>query len=437
MTAHDQFRLASAFRRNAAMFTVPGGANAAVTTRNAADGGGGGGGTVADMWLYGVIGSFWDGLDAAAFADQIKAVTADTINLRVHSPGGSVFDGLAILNALRNHPARVVVTVDGLAASIASVIAQAGDEVRMSQGSQLMIHDAWAPVVGNAADHRDVADWLDKQSANIASVYAARAGGTAAEWRAAMTAETWFSAEEAVAAGLADTVLPAPTRAADTSGDTAPGTGEGAAVGEAAALAFDLTGFAYAGRDNAPAPQTPGRTSAGGSINTEGGSAVAFSTEQITNLRATLGLPETADEAAIVAAVSAVVEDTLEEQPVTPPAAATASVPEGMALVEADVLADLRAGAEAGRAAAETLRVQARDQAITDAVRAGKITPARRDHWVAAYDADAEGTAALLASLAPGLHVPTEEAGHATAAADADDEDLFAALFGPDTTQEG
>src|SRR5690606_38136643 len=120
-----------------------------------------------------------------------------------------VFDGVAIYNALRDHPADVAVRVDGLAASAASFIAQAGDKVTMNRGSQLMIHDAWGLCIGPAADMRETAALLDRVSDTIAGLYAARAGGTVEDWREAMLAESWYSAEEAVEANLADEVVPA------------------------------------------------------------------------------------------------------------------------------------------------------------------------------------------------------------------------------------
>jgi ATP-dependent protease ClpP protease subunit len=157
-----------------------------------------------------------------------------TIDLHVNSPGGEVFEAIAILNLLRAHPATVNATVDGIAASAASFIAAGADKTMMAPNAQMMIHDAWGVTVGNAADMRDMAGILDKLSNNIASIYAASSGqGDVASWRSAMQAETWYSAEEAVTAGLAAEVTA--------------GTGEAQAT-------YDLTAFNYAGRRYAPAP---------------------------------------------------------------------------------------------------------------------------------------------------------------------------------------
>lgn len=158
----------------------------------------------AELYIYDEIGYF--GVTAADLVNELKGVTAKSINVRVNSPGGDVFDGIAILNALRQHPAAVNVVVDSLAASAASFIAMAGDTVTMAPNSQMMIHAASGLTIGNAADMREMADLLDKMTTNIASIYAGRAGGKVEDWLAAMNTETWYSAEEAVAAGLADKV---------------------------------------------------------------------------------------------------------------------------------------------------------------------------------------------------------------------------------------
>lgn len=186
----------------------------------------------ASLHLYGVIGGFWDGIAADEVVQDVRGLDVDTLNVYVNSPGGDVYDGLAIRNALRDHPARVVLTVDGLAASAASVIATGADEVVMGQGAELMIHDAWSIAIGNADDMRANADALDRLSDSAAAMYAERAGGDAADWRALMKAETWYTADEAVTAGLADR----------TTATTAP-----------ASNLFDLSMYAQARRPAAPA----------------------------------------------------------------------------------------------------------------------------------------------------------------------------------------
>lgn len=167
-------------------------------------------GSTATMYLYDVIdswGGYW-GVSASEFAEALSDLdsTVETIQLRINSPGGDVFEAIAIKNLLASHPAKVVAIVDGLAASAASFIAVAADEVVMGENTELMIHDAHALARGNAEAFRLWADDLDRVSDNIASIYAKRTGGTTADWRAVMIAEKWYPAEEAVSVGLADRV---------------------------------------------------------------------------------------------------------------------------------------------------------------------------------------------------------------------------------------
>lgn len=192
-----------------------------------------------NLHLYGAIGGYWGGIDAAEMVPAIRDLDVDTLNVYVNSPGGNVYDGIAIRNALRSHKARVVITVDGLAASAASFIACAGDEVIMAENSEFMIHEAWGLAIGNADDMLAAADDLDRISGNIAEMYAAKAGGDAADWRALMKAETWYSAAEAVAAGLADRTDAAPDDDAENTD---------------ASNLFDLSMYAHAGRAAAAAP---------------------------------------------------------------------------------------------------------------------------------------------------------------------------------------
>jgi ATP-dependent protease ClpP protease subunit len=158
----------------------------------------------AEIYIYAEIG--WYGIEAAQFVAELKALNVGNITLHVNSPGGDVPDAMAIMNALRAHPAKVTAEVDGIAASAASFIVQGADRVVMKLGSRMMIHDAVGMMYGNAADMEEFAGILRGFSEDIASVYAARSGGTTDEWRERMRAETWFSAEEAVAVGLADEV---------------------------------------------------------------------------------------------------------------------------------------------------------------------------------------------------------------------------------------
>lgn len=163
--------------------------------------------------------SMWWGLTAEDFVRDLNDITTSNIKLRINSPGGSVFESIAIYNALVMHDATVNVYVDSLAASAASVIAMAGDSITMMVGSQMMIHDALGVEMGNAKELREFADFLDKQSDNIASIYANRAGGEASEWREKMLAETWLFADEAVEIGLADEVYKRPEKSEEDDKD--------------------------------------------------------------------------------------------------------------------------------------------------------------------------------------------------------------------------
>jgi ATP-dependent Clp endopeptidase proteolytic subunit ClpP len=203
--------------------------------------------TTATMRLYGPIDSWGDmwGVSALEFLDALDQVgSVDAIRLHINSPGGEVYEGIAILNALRNHPAHVTAVVDGIAASAASYIAVGADEVVMSPNSELMIHDAWGITIGPAADHHQSGNDLDRISNNIASIYAAKAGGETQPWRDAMLAETWYGADEAVAAGLADRVLGAESDEADASPE--------------ARARFDTQAlFKHQNRTSAPPPPLP------------------------------------------------------------------------------------------------------------------------------------------------------------------------------------
>jgi ATP-dependent protease ClpP protease subunit len=195
---------------------------------------------VATIRLYDPIDSWGDewGVSAKEFAAALDEIPhVHEIRLHVNSPGGEVYEGIAILNQLRNHPARTVAVVDSLAASAASFIVCGADELVMAKNAELMIHDAWGLCMGNSADMRTLADQLDKISDNIASVYAEKAGSDVGTFRAAMLAETWYSAQEAVDAGLADGLAEPPK--------------------DAPQARFDRSMFRHQSRADSPAPAIP------------------------------------------------------------------------------------------------------------------------------------------------------------------------------------
>lgn len=166
------------------------------------------GAKTAEIYLYDEIGAGWGGgISAKQFAEDLTALgKVDTLNIRMNSPGGDVFDGLAIYNTLKRHPANVIVDVDGMALSIASVIAMAGDTINMAGNAMMMIHDPWTVAAGTAEDFRKQADIMDQVKVNLAQTYAARTQTDEDQIMDMMTEETWMTATEARAAGFADDV---------------------------------------------------------------------------------------------------------------------------------------------------------------------------------------------------------------------------------------
>ena len=177
----------------------------------------------ADVFIYGEIVSYqWDESDttASSFKKELDSLgDVSSINLYINSPGGSVFEGVAIHNMLKRHKASVTVHVDALAASIASVIAMAGDTVVMPKNSMLMIHNPWTFAMGNAAELRKVADDLDRIGGSAFQTYMQKAGDKLSDTtlQEMLDAETWLSADEAYEFGLCDIVEEANQMAASVS----------------------------------------------------------------------------------------------------------------------------------------------------------------------------------------------------------------------------
>lgn len=379
-------------------------------------------GEPASLYLFDEISSLW-GVGAQDVVDQLKEIDSKQLNVHINSPGGNVWDGLAIMNALRDHPAKVSVIVDGLAASIASVIAMAGDEIVMNRGAQMMVHNPSGVAMGDAKTMRELADTLDKSASSIASVYAARAGGTEADWQNAMNAETWYTAQEAVDAGLADRV--------------------DAKQAEDIAAKFDLSIFNHAGRSQAPDPYMPVRPNSPVSAaqaaarihnapvrgaQPQGEGEMQFSDEQLNTLRTRLGLNTdaqlTADQ--IVAALSTPEPEPPQEPDPNPEPPATKKVA-GTMVIDASAW-------DAQQQAIKALQVKQakrdredRDEIIAQAVKDGKFAPARKDHWAKLWDADPEGTRATIDGLAKNV-IPVEAKGFGVE--DEDDFNIeFASLF--------
>ena len=160
----------------------------------------------ATITIYDEIG-MW-GCSANEFVSELAEIDAKIINVRLNSPGGSVFDGIAIYNAIAEKDAKIIMYVDGWAASIASVIMCAGDEIKISEAAQVMVHKPWSFVIGNDEDMVKEAGILQSLETAIIDIYVARTGGDREEITAWVKAETWFRGKSAVEAGFCDEVVP-------------------------------------------------------------------------------------------------------------------------------------------------------------------------------------------------------------------------------------
>lgn len=371
----------------------------------------------AEVLIYDEIDS-WFGVSAEQLARDISALDPQrALTVRINSPGGNVYDGVAILNALRGHPGTVTVVVDGLAASAASVIAMGGDEIVINRNSEMMLHNGSALVVGGSEDMRKMADRLEQVNANLASIYAERCGGTPEEWRAIMAAETWYSAEEAVAAGLADRVE------------------AGSQDARAIAAKFDLSAFAHAGRANAPAPAapitlrgiSPAVDSALDAVNAitqtplpqaevthqpnEGEGHMPTFTE---GLAALFGLEPDADEDTILAAATEALAERAEDTPAEPTIdeATKVAAKFGMTVVNKAQF-DQMTATVADLSARRDAQIKAENEAaIHNALASGAIDGPAAQTWRNSLETNREATLALMATLPANKAVPVDEIGH-------------------------
>jgi ATP-dependent Clp protease protease subunit len=160
-----------------------------------------------EIFLYDAIGSsFWGMIDSGTVLPDLAKMSGRRVTLRISSPGGSVDEGRAIYNALKRHQGGVDVVVDSSAYSVASYIAMAGDRVVMAKNAMMMVHNPWTVAMGSAAELRKTADVLDKYRDSIVSAYTDKTKVSKAKVMAIMDAETWYTADEAVAAGFASEV---------------------------------------------------------------------------------------------------------------------------------------------------------------------------------------------------------------------------------------
>lgn len=356
---------------------------------------------VATLRLYDPIdsyGGFW-GVSAKEFTATLDSLPDDTTEIRllINSPGGEVYEGLAILNALRAHPAKVVAVVEGIAASSASFIAAGADELQIMQNAELFVHNAWGIVVGPAEVMAKMAADLQHTDRNLASIYAKKSGGTVDEWLAAMEAETFYSADEAVAAKLADKVIEPP---------------KGSDPKAQAQARFDLSALTHT------RPAEPAITN----HNPEG--ADMTSDTLISGLRARLGVSAELDEPGLLAALDEALQERAEDTDGGP------DIPQGTVLVDQATLDQLRASAALGVEARDQQIREHREQVVNAAVTDGRIPPARTQAWLdmLAVDPGAEQT---LASLQKGT-VPLAAVGHSGGVEQSEEDRFYTEMFGDD-----
>jgi ATP-dependent protease ClpP protease subunit len=375
-----------------------------------------GDGTVATIRMYGPIdsyGGYW-GISTKDVGQVLDALpdSVTQIVLRINSPGGEVFEGMAILNMLRAHKASVTAVVDGLAASAASFLAAGCDETVMSPGTQMMIHSPWSIAYGNAAEFRKNADMLDGVEASIVEIYTAKAGEQ--DWTTLLAEDTWLTAAESVTLGLADRVA------------VIPDAGETETVGLLVLVDDDYDADDQLARARmnhhtdrlvARSPKLPANQP--GEPRKE---PVDMSYDDLqAGLRTRLGVTDASlSDDQLLAAV----DEALAEQPDTP----AASIPAGTALIDASVLADLQASAQLGREARAEQDTARRTGIVDAAVREGRIAPASRSSWLEQLVANETGTKALLDTLAKGT-VPVNEIGLSDDVT-TDDDRAYASVYG-------
>ena len=362
---------------------------------------------VATLRLYDPVDSYggWWGISAKEFVAAVDELPEDTneIRLLINSPGGEAWDALAILNSLRAHPAKVTAVVEGIAASAASFIAVGVDELHVMENAELMVHKAWGMAIGNGDDMTKMAADLGHLDRNLASIYAGKSGGSVDDWLDVMAAETWYSAQEAVEAGLADKMIPA---RAD-------------ADAEQARNRFDLSIFAHAGRSHAPAPRN---ISAGDEAGTTGKEGSMPTLKE--SLAERFGFDPAADDETVIAAVDEALNEQVENdsgggesQEQSPEQVTAAAARLGLTLVDRAQYDATVSAAEEGRQA-RAQQVREADERVVDArIRDGAIAPAARAGWLAALDADRklpaaqQSAKATLDGLPKGL-IPVAEVGH-------------------------
>lgn len=354
-----------------------------------------------DSW-----GGDW-GVSAREFTEALDALPAGTTEIRllINSPGGEVWDGLAILNALRAHSARVVAVVEGIAASAASFIAAGADELIMMRNSELMIHNAWGIAMGDAEELRLAADDLDRHDRNIAAIYAEKSGRDLEYWLGEMAKDRFLTAEEAVADGLADRI-------------------EGDGDAPSARARFDLSVFARGGRMRPAAAsltdKLPDSTEPGDPNRKE---TVVADDDLRAAVAQRLGVTdaEVTDEQLVEALDEALAENAdpapVDREKVD---ADEVTVPEGSVLVDAQAFAELKQQAALGAQAHAKQEAERREGIVARAIAEGRVAASARATWLDLLEKD-EASATKALNAFPMNTVPVAEIGHSTGEKSADD----------------
>lgn len=366
------------------------------------------------LHIYDVIGAdlFFGGVDVNELVHEIEALDDDAeLDVRINSPGGAAWDGLTLANAIMRHPGKTTTHVDGLAASAASLIALAGDDVVISKYGQMMLHNARGGLYSATAEELiDAGKTLQKLNGSMAEFYADRAGGESTEWARAMKRETWYSAEEAKAAGLATEI--------DESGKR-----EEVEAAAAASIAKASAMFKYAGRQAAPSPSARVEDGSTDPAPKEEAKVPAISKK----VAERLGLGEDATEEDVLAKLGELDNsdgdgdggdttggsspDEIDEGQVAELAAAAAKL--GLSVIDPGTLAEMQRNSSLGAKAHAQMETQRITAAVDAAISLGKITPARKEHFVSLMRADEVGTTQLLAGIPAYTAVPMNELGHA------------------------
>ncbi|MDK8768227.1 ATP-dependent Clp protease proteolytic subunit [Corynebacterium freneyi] len=345
------------------------------------------------------------GRGAAWLRDQLADHTGD-VELHVNSPGGDVHEGVALMNVLRAHPGRITAIVEGLAASAASFIVAGGaDRVIMRPHSEVMVHSPWMALEGDAPSLEKGARDLHRLGGTLARIYADKAGGTPEHWADVMAAETWYTADEAVAAGLADEVV-------DARSDTTKVRNVDASP--------VLARFRYRSRAEAPNPNTKGNTMAE-QQSEQSADGVTMTNDQWGTLCTLLDLDTTSatvEEALDL--IAAMVDKLASDDQGNDGDGGAVLARSRRVLLDRDTYQELVAGAREGIAIRAQRDAKAREDEVDTWIKEGRINSALRRQAVAMAHRDITTARAFYGSNPPNT-IPVKEIGHALYNDDADE----------------